>query len=199
LREWKNADEFLEALARKTGKLLKGGEADMDAVAKMVLNDFLRGRIPWYIPPPKREEKEGETGGKEEGDIDGRKGRLGEMAGLKRKRDDVAATTKKVNTVAKDTADVEADEEDNEEEDSESDDDFAGFEDDEGGVVVNPDAFGNLDDFAKVDSEDEDEELDSDDAGDDAAALGPADEQVSPDDMAEEKEIDPPKKRRRKG
>ncbi|KXT03873.1 hypothetical protein AC578_8910 [Pseudocercospora eumusae] len=43
---------FLEALARKGGRLLKGGEADMDGVAKMVLNDFLRGKIPWFTPPP---------------------------------------------------------------------------------------------------------------------------------------------------
>lgn len=46
------AIRFLEALARKGGRLLKGGEADLDAVAKMVLNDFLRGKIPWFCPPP---------------------------------------------------------------------------------------------------------------------------------------------------
>ena len=39
-----NATEFLEVLARKGGRLLKGGEADVDGVAKMVLNDFLRGK-----------------------------------------------------------------------------------------------------------------------------------------------------------
>lgn len=46
------AIRFLEALARKGGRLLKGGEADLDGVAKMVLNDFLRGKIPWFVPPP---------------------------------------------------------------------------------------------------------------------------------------------------
>ena len=46
------AIRFLEALARKGGRLLKGGEADLDGVAKMVLNDFLRGKIPWFSPPP---------------------------------------------------------------------------------------------------------------------------------------------------
>ena len=66
-------------LARKSGRLLKGGEADLDAVAKTVLNDFLRGRIPWFMPPPKAED--GEEG------IEGREGRLGEMkTGAKRKR-----------------------------------------------------------------------------------------------------------------
>lgn len=46
------AIRFLEALARKGGRLLRGGEADLDGVAKMVLNDFLRGKIPWFVAPP---------------------------------------------------------------------------------------------------------------------------------------------------
>ena len=66
--------EFLELLARKSGRLIKGGEADVDGVAKIVLNDFLRGKIPWYTPPPNSE------GQKEKG-IEGRKGTLGEMGG----------------------------------------------------------------------------------------------------------------------
>jgi len=44
--------DFLEQLARKGGRLLKGGEADVDGVAKMVLNDFLRGKLPWFTPLP---------------------------------------------------------------------------------------------------------------------------------------------------
>lgn len=41
LSDW-NDDHilFLELLARKGGRLLKGGEPDVDGVAKMVLNDF---------------------------------------------------------------------------------------------------------------------------------------------------------------
>lgn len=81
--------EFLSIIARKGGRLLKGGEADVDGVAKMVLNDFLRGKIPWFTPPPK---KEGET---EREVVEGREGRLGEMPG-KRKVDalsEVASAT----------------------------------------------------------------------------------------------------------
>lgn len=44
--------EFLEALAKKTGKLLKGGIPDITAVSKIVLHDWLRGRIPYYVLPP---------------------------------------------------------------------------------------------------------------------------------------------------
>ena len=70
---------FLELLARKAGRLLKGGEPDLDSVAKMVLTDMLRGRLPWYTPPPMPENGD-------EAVVAGRSGRLGEMP-LKRKRD----------------------------------------------------------------------------------------------------------------
>ena len=52
VRGWRDEWGFLEALARKMGKLCKGGEADTGTVAKMVLNDFIRGKIPWFVPPP---------------------------------------------------------------------------------------------------------------------------------------------------
>jgi nuclear GTP-binding protein len=50
-----NADEFLEVLARKSGKLLKGGEPDRETVSKMVLNDWIRGKIPFFVRPPERD------------------------------------------------------------------------------------------------------------------------------------------------
>lgn len=79
----KNAEEpieFLSILARKGGRLLRGGEPDLDGVAKMVINDFLRGKLPWYTPPP-------HTPSEGEEKIEGREGRLGEM-GRKRKLDE---------------------------------------------------------------------------------------------------------------
>jgi nuclear GTP-binding protein len=199
LGPWTNADEFLELMARKTGKLLKGGEADMDAVAKMVLNDFLRGRIPWYVAPPRRETKEGEVVDEK---IEGRKGRLGEMAGMigkKRKVDDIEGE-KEADTAV-------GDENDEDDEDSEDgDDEFGGFED--GGLVVGPDAIGNLDGFAKA-NDDEDSEVDSEDSDEaeeeevdeDAKTLVPEDDDStsSDDQRAKQLEADPPKKRRRKG
>lgn len=83
IRGFNTATEFLELLARKGGRLLKGGEADVDGVAKMVLNDFLRGKIPWFTPPPVVE-GQGNRG------IEGRKGVLGEM-GKVRKLEDPAS------------------------------------------------------------------------------------------------------------
>lgn len=52
LQGWTDSTDFLEQIARKTGKLLKKGEPDVHNVSIMVLNDWLRGRIPYYVPPP---------------------------------------------------------------------------------------------------------------------------------------------------
>ncbi|XP_054855458.1 nucleolar GTP-binding protein 2 [Eublepharis macularius] len=53
---WQNAEDFLEKLSIKTGKLLKGGEPDVRTVSKMVLNDWQRGRIPFFVKPPNMEQ-----------------------------------------------------------------------------------------------------------------------------------------------
>merc|ERR1712024_259722 len=49
---WKDHIDFLEQLAKKCGRLLKGGEPDINAVSKIVLNDFNRGKLPFFTPPP---------------------------------------------------------------------------------------------------------------------------------------------------
>ena len=55
-RGWE-AEDFMNALARMKGRLLKGGEPDVDGVAKILLSDWVRGRIPFFIPPPERPEE----------------------------------------------------------------------------------------------------------------------------------------------
>ncbi|KAJ5201980.1 Nucleolar GTP-binding protein 2 [Penicillium cinerascens] len=100
IKEPTDAIDFLSRLARKGGRLLRGGEPDLDGVAKMVINDFLRGKTPWFTPPPKGD-------GKEDEKIEGREGRLGEM-GRKRKIDQTEPTD-------------EEEEEEEEEEDDDSD------------------------------------------------------------------------------
>lgn len=52
LQSWRNADDFLAQLSARMGKLLRGGEPDLDTSAKMVLNDWIRGKIPFFVPPP---------------------------------------------------------------------------------------------------------------------------------------------------
>lgn len=55
-RGWE-PEAFLDKLARMKGRLLKGGEPDLEAVAKILLSDWVRGRIPFFVPPPERPEE----------------------------------------------------------------------------------------------------------------------------------------------
>jgi nuclear GTP-binding protein len=59
LFDWGDHIDFLEKLAAKTGKLNKGGESNISSAAKMVLNDFQRGKLPYYVKPPGYENAEG--------------------------------------------------------------------------------------------------------------------------------------------
>lgn len=136
LKGYKDHIEFLELLARKGGRLLARGEPDVDGVAKMVLNDFMRGKIPWYTPPPLLE-------GQQQKGIEGRAGALGEM-GRKRKRDD---ETSVADTFVTDGTSTSQDE----------DDCFEGFSNDhEDGDVDLGDVAADVDDAFGLDSEDED-------------------------------------------
>lgn len=49
--KYENHIDFLEQMARRAGRLLKGGEPDINSVAKMVLNDWQRGKLPYFVPP----------------------------------------------------------------------------------------------------------------------------------------------------
>lgn len=51
IEEWEDHIDFLEKLARRSGKLLKKGEPDITIAARMVLNDWQRGKLPFYVPP----------------------------------------------------------------------------------------------------------------------------------------------------
>jgi len=171
IKDYNNdAVTFLEILCRKSGRLLKGGEADIDGAAKMVLNDWIRGKIPWFTPPPYKEGEAADEPVKADRD-----GRLGEMS-KKRKREgeseataSVAATTDATG-VAQSQADA---------------DDFAGFSDDD-------DAEGLQ--FDDDDNEDEDEEDDDDDSenGEDGSMrleASKVEEAESEDDAEVEEEV----------
>lgn len=45
---------FLDKLARMKGRLLKGGEPDVEGVSRILLSDWVRGRIPFFVAPPER-------------------------------------------------------------------------------------------------------------------------------------------------
>lgn len=125
---------------------MKGGEPDVDGVAKMVLNDFLRGKIPWFTPPPKRVGAEtAETEAATEV-VEGREGRLGEMPG-KRK-----ATTEEPGQEVD-----QADQSDTDSSAEEDEDEATSADDNEGATLDDED-------------EDEDEETSEPEQGDDGGA-----------------------------
>jgi len=59
--EWESPEDFLEQVAKKCGRLFKGGEADISTIAKNVLNDYQRGKIPYFVRPPESELEEKEA------------------------------------------------------------------------------------------------------------------------------------------
>jgi len=58
ISKWENVEEFMTKIAVAYGRLLKGGEPDISTVAKMILNDFQRGKLPYYARPPGCDDEE---------------------------------------------------------------------------------------------------------------------------------------------
>jgi nuclear GTP-binding protein len=50
--QFTNLDELLENLAKRRGQLLAGGEPNTYEAAKIIIRDWQRGHLPFYIPPP---------------------------------------------------------------------------------------------------------------------------------------------------
>lgn len=138
---------LLSSIAKKSGKLLKGGEPDQEAAAKMVLNDWIRGKIPFFVPPPDKEapgeEKVSNEAPGEREVMEAQERALGEILGEKRVKG-VEQPIKQIVTVSKflseDTRRAEEEEEEEEED-----------------VEVNGEVEGDEGDSAGEDDEDEDE------------------------------------------
>lgn len=60
IKEWEDENDFLTQLCKLSGKLLRGGEPDLMTAAKMVLHDWQRGKIPFFVPPPKQDDASAE-------------------------------------------------------------------------------------------------------------------------------------------
>lgn len=52
IKSWTDTEDFLSQLARLSGKLLKGGDPDLNTAARMMLYDWQRGKIPFFSLPP---------------------------------------------------------------------------------------------------------------------------------------------------
>jgi ribosome biogenesis GTPase A len=44
LQEWTDEEDFMSRLAAQMGRLLKGGEPDVNSIAKLMINDWQRVR-----------------------------------------------------------------------------------------------------------------------------------------------------------
>ena len=142
------AIRFLEALARKGGRLLKGGEADLDGVAKMVLNDFLRGKIPWFSPPPNTGENQG-------GEVEEARDEMLGFTHKKRKRE---LEDNGIDVGGADAEEADGEDglhEDEDESESDGEDEFKGFDRDANGVALSAE---DSEDEASVGKEIEDGE-----------------------------------------
>ena len=53
---WSSSQHFLHMLAQRFGKLKKGGEPNTNAIAKILINDWQRGKIHYYVLPTKEQE-----------------------------------------------------------------------------------------------------------------------------------------------
>lgn len=49
---WKDSTGLLEMIARRCGRLRRGGDPCLRTAAIMIINDFQRGRLPHYVAPP---------------------------------------------------------------------------------------------------------------------------------------------------
>ena len=53
-------------MAERTGKLKKGGEADVNNVCRSIINDWQRGNIPFFTKPPTEQVRKAEDEAKKE-------------------------------------------------------------------------------------------------------------------------------------
>jgi nuclear GTP-binding protein len=162
---------------------LKGGEPDIEGVARIVLSDWVRGRIPWFVEPPPAppsassasgKEKDGKGKGKEKDAAKDSNEAGGASEGGNGNGDDLVATKqnlKKIvgkNDFVGDDADGAHEDEIPDAPDSDSEDGEAGedgFEEDgDGGVVEVAQGHRAQTKRKRVEAEDEeDEELTWDD------------------------------------
>ncbi|XP_045207041.2 nucleolar GTP-binding protein 2-like [Mercenaria mercenaria] len=96
ISSWTDHEDFLTKFAKRSGKLLKGGDPDLSTSAKMILNDFQRGSIPYFVRPPGSENEEKEESQTAEGEA------KGEVVKEDETGDKAAVKTKKVPVVHQD-------------------------------------------------------------------------------------------------
>eukprot|EP00617_Octactis_speculum_P018364 CAMPEP_0185772476 /NCGR_PEP_ID=MMETSP1174-20130828/69246_1 /TAXON_ID=35687 /ORGANISM="Dictyocha speculum, Strain CCMP1381" /LENGTH=558 /DNA_ID=CAMNT_0028458777 /DNA_START=13 /DNA_END=1689 /DNA_ORIENTATION=+ len=57
LESWTDATDLMTQIAKKNGRLLGGGEPDFHTVAVNIINDWQRGKLPYYVAPPEDDDR----------------------------------------------------------------------------------------------------------------------------------------------
>ncbi|KLO20124.1 NGP1NT-domain-containing protein [Schizopora paradoxa] len=174
-------ETFLDKLARMKGRLLKGGEPDMEGVAKIVLSDWVRGRVPFFVPPPERSEELNE-----EEELKRRK-----LKGKEKEKQFVPSVTQKLKGIIQKNTFVGEDLRTLEEEESEElDDEWTGFGD-EGADDDEDDASSPQEGVAAERDEDGDGDEDGlkwDDVFNDSAKMGQEADDLDDDERVEDED-----------
>lgn len=55
---WNDSISLMEMIAKKCGRLRKGGDPCLRSAAIMLINDYQRGRLPHYVAPPELKTEE---------------------------------------------------------------------------------------------------------------------------------------------
>lgn len=56
--DWTDPIDFVSKVAIRSGKLIKGGEPDLNNVSVHIINDWQRGKLPYFVPPPRSDDDE---------------------------------------------------------------------------------------------------------------------------------------------
>ena len=89
--EWTDHIDFLTKLATKSGRLGKGGEPDLNSVAVNIINDWQRGKLPYFVAPPRDEGDDNEADDEEDegGDFNGSEEQIGGVLDDEESEEDV--------------------------------------------------------------------------------------------------------------
>lgn len=69
--KWVTTTQLLETIATKAGRLRKGGDPCLRSAAITLINDYQRGRLPHYVPPPELKDEDVGPEQRAETDADG--------------------------------------------------------------------------------------------------------------------------------
>ena len=137
---WKDSLELMEMIAKKSGRLLKGGEPCTRSAAISIINDYQRGRLPHYVAPPELKDEDDNATAKITG-IKGVSQDLDEVGeeNMKDDEENEGASSEEADEKANEEDKNSKDSKDAKDEESESDD----SDDEDGGALIGAGEWGD--------------------------------------------------------